>query len=188
MPNTVSNVTYGKPKKTGAVYWAPTGSTLPTDASTALDAAFVCLGYVSEDGVTNSNSPSSDAIKAWGGDKVLDVTSDKPDEWKLTLIEALNVDVLKAIYGSQNVTGTLNDGITVRANSDPNEAACWVIDMIQRNNTMKRVVIPVGTITSLEDISYKDAEAVAYGITISASPGGASFDYDTHKEYIATAQ
>lgn len=187
MPNTVSNVTYGKPKKAGAVYWAPTGSTLPTDASTALDAAFVCLGYVSEDGVTNSNSPSSDAIKAWGGDKVLDVTSDKPDEWKLTLIEALNVDVLKAIYGSQNVAGTLRDGITVRANSDPNEAACWVIDMIQRNNTMKRVVIPAGTITSLEDISYKDAEAVSYGITISAAPGGEAFGYDTHKEYIVAA-
>ena len=186
--STVTNVSVGKPKIGGAIFRAPLGTTLPTDAVTALGNAFVEMGYVSEDGVTNSNSPSSDAIKAWGGDKVLDVTSDKPDEWKLTLIEALNVDVLKAIYGSQNVTGTLRDGIIVRANSDPNEAACWVIDMIQRNNTMKRVVIPVGTITNLEDISYKDAEAVAYGITISASPGGASFDYDTHKEYIAAAQ
>jgi hypothetical protein len=52
---------------------------------------------------------------------------------------------------------------------------------------MKRVVIPAGTITNLEDISYKDADAVAYGITISASPGDESFGYDTHKEYIATA-
>lgn len=187
MSNTVSNVTYGKPKKTGAVYWAPSGTTLPTDASTSLDAAFVCLGYVSEDGVTNSNSPSSESIKAWGGDSVMTVSSDKADEWSLSLIEALNVDVLKAIYGPQNVSGTLRDGIVVRANSDPNEAACWVIDMLQRNNTMKRVVIPAGTITNLEDISYKDADAVAYGITISASPGDESFGYDTHKEYIATA-
>lgn len=187
MGNTVSNVTFGKPQKTGAVYWAPSGTTLPSDASTALGTDFVCLGYVSEDGVVNSNSPSSDAVKAWGGDRVLTVSADKPDEWKLTLIEALNANVLKAVYGDDNVTGDLANGITVRANSDPNESAVWVIDMLQRDNTKKRVVIPVGTVTALEDITYKDSEAVGYGITISAAPGDDSFDYDTHKEYIVAA-
>lgn len=187
MPNTVSNVTFGKPQKTGAVYWAPSGTTLPADASTALGSSFTCLGYVSEDGVTNSNSPSSDSVKAWGGDKVLTVSADKPDEWKLKLIEALNVNVLKAVYGDGNVSGELDTGITVRANSDPNESAVWVIDMLQRNNTKKRIVIPVGTVTALEDITYKDSDAVGYGITVSAAPGDESFDYDTHKEYIVAA-
>ena len=36
MPN-VENVTTGKPKVGGAVYRAPVGTTLPTDATTALN-------------------------------------------------------------------------------------------------------------------------------------------------------
>ena len=47
---TVANVSAGKPKVSGAVYRAALGSTLPTDATTSLDAAFKELGYVSEDG------------------------------------------------------------------------------------------------------------------------------------------
>ena len=62
---------WNKPKTTGAIWVAPVGSTLPTDATTALDAAFKCLGYASEDGVTNANSPDTDTVKAWGGDTVL---------------------------------------------------------------------------------------------------------------------
>ena len=36
----VENVTTAKPKIDGAIYSAPKGTTLPTDAKTALDAAF----------------------------------------------------------------------------------------------------------------------------------------------------
>ena len=35
---------------TGGLYKAPVGSTAPTDATTALDAAFINLGYVSQEG------------------------------------------------------------------------------------------------------------------------------------------
>ena len=59
MANTVSNVATGKPKKAGAIYVAPVGTTLPTDAEVALDAAFAAMGFVSEDGVVNANSRRS---------------------------------------------------------------------------------------------------------------------------------
>ena len=45
MPN-VDNVSTGKPKITGAVYRAPLGTALPTDATTALSGAFVDMGYI----------------------------------------------------------------------------------------------------------------------------------------------
>ena len=41
------NVTAAKPKVGGAVWRAPLGTTLPTDAKTALDKAFKSLGYIS---------------------------------------------------------------------------------------------------------------------------------------------
>ena len=50
MATTATNVTVGKPKVGGAVHWAPLGTALPTSATEALNAAFVDLGYVSEDG------------------------------------------------------------------------------------------------------------------------------------------
>ena len=77
-------VTVSKPKVGGAVYRAPLGTTPPTDATTALDKAFKSLGYISEDGLTNSNSPESDSIPAWGGDKVLYYQTAKDDtvEWR----------------------------------------------------------------------------------------------------------
>ena len=121
----VNNVTVAKPTVAGAIYRAPLGTTLPADAITDLDSAFASLGYVSEDGMTNSNSMSSENIKAWGGDIVYTSETEKTDTFSFKLIEALNVDVLKAVYGDANVSGSLAEGIVVKANSKPQQAASW---------------------------------------------------------------
>ena len=185
MANTAANVTVGKPKVGGAIYVAPLGSTLPTDSSTALDAAFVCLGYISEDGVTNSNSPESDNVKAWGGDTVLVLQTDRPDSFALTLLEGLNEDVLKTIYGSSNVVVDAQGNITVKATADEMTGHAWVFEMIMKGNRAKRTVIPNGTISELGDIVYKDDEAVGYNVTIQDVPDSSGV---YHYEYIAAAQ
>ena len=181
---TVSNVSVGKPKVSCAIFRAPLGTTLPTDSAIALDNAFVQLGYVSEDGLTNTNSPESDKIKAWGGDTVLVVQTEKADTFQLTLIESLNADVMKAVYGSTNVSGTLATGLTIEANSEEAEEASWVIDMILRNGVAKRIVIPDAQISEVGDIVYKDDEAIGYEITIDAMPDASG---NTHYEYIKSA-
>lgn len=182
MANTAANVTVGKPKVGGAIYVAPLGTTLPTDSSTALNAAFKCLGYVSEDGVTNSNSPESDNVKAWGGDTVLVLQTDRPDSFALTLLEGLNEDVLKTIYGSSNVTVDGSGNITVKATADEMVGHAWVFEMIMKGNRAKRTVIPNGTISELGDIVYKDDEAVGYNVTIQDVPDSTGV---YHYEYIA---
>lgn len=182
MANTAANVTVGKPKVGGAIYVAPLGTTLPTDSSTALNAAFKCLGYVSEDGVTNSNSPESDNVKAWGGDTVLVLQTDRPDSFSLTLLEGLNDDVLKTIYGSSNVTVDGNGNITVKATADEMIGHAWVFEMVLKGNRAKRTVIPNGTISELGDIVYKDDEAVGYNVTIQDVPDNTGV---YHYEYIA---
>ena len=107
------NVTGAKPQVAGAIAVAPLGTALPTDATTALAATYKKLGYVSKDGVSNANSPTSESVTAWGGDTVLDGQTEKPDSFKFTLIEALNVEVLKFVYGDKNVTGSLEAGIDI---------------------------------------------------------------------------
>ena len=176
-----TKVTVGKPKVGGSIYRAPIGSTLPTDAKTQLDVAFKALGYISEDGLTNSNTPESDSIKAWGGDTVATYQSSKEDKFVFTMIESLNIDVLKAVYGDANVTGTLATGITVKANSQDPEPAAWVFDMIMRGGVLKRIVVPNASITEVGDTVYADEEVVGYETTITATPDTSG---NTHYEYI----
>lgn len=183
MPN-VNYVTAGKPKIGGAVYRAPLGTTLPTDATTALNSAFVDLGYVSEDGVTNSNTAESDDVKAWGGDTVISLQTDKTDTFTMTLIESMNTDVLKAVFGSANVTGTFATGITVKANAEEQVEAAWVIDMVARGNAKHRVVIPAAKISEVGDITYTDSEVAGFEITLTAMP---DTNGNSHYEYIVAA-
>ncbi|MBQ3321892.1 MAG: phage tail protein [Firmicutes bacterium] len=184
MANNANYVSTGKPKVGGAVFKAPTGTTLPTDATTALDNAFVCLGYCSADGLTNTNSPETETIYAWGGDPVMTNQTGKPDQFRLKLIEVLNIDVLKTIYGEDNVTGTLANGLTVKANSAEVDPFALVIDMVMRGGVLKRIVIPNAAVAEVGDIVYVDNEPAGYELTINALAGA---DGDTHKEYLKQA-
>lgn len=175
------NVTAAKPKKGGSIFCAPLGTALPTSVSDALNAAFKGLGYASEDGITNNNSSQTDSVKAWGGDVVLNLLTEKKDTYKFKLIEGMNVEVLKAVYGKKNVTGAnLEEGITVKADSTEAEHMSWVFDMIQ-NGGARRIVVPNASITDIGEINFKDNAAVGYEITIFAIPDN---DGNTHYEYL----
>ncbi len=179
------NVSYGKPKVGGAIFSAPVGTALPTDATTPLNSAFVNLGYTSEDGLTNANSPSSETVKAWGGDTVLVLQTEKPDTFNYTLIEATNINVLKEVYGAENVSGNLDTGITIRANAKPHEPRVLVFELILKD-ALKRIVIPSGQVSEVGEIVYQDGDAIGYPTTLTALPY-AAYDGDTHREYIIKA-
>ena len=174
-----SYVTAGKPKIGGAVSIAPTSTTLPTDATTALDAAFVNLGYISEDGMTQGMTRDSEAIKAWGGDTVMTSQTEFEETFTFTLIEALSIDVRKAVYGDANVTGELATGITTVVNSAELGLHAWVVDLVY-NGAVSRIVIPNGKVSEIGDTSYVDGEPVGYEITVTALPdtsGNCSYEY-----------
>lgn len=181
--NNASNVSAAKPKIGGAISRAPLGTILPTNATENLAEAFKQLGYISEDGLTNTNTFDSTDVASWDGDVVLTTESNKRDTFMYKLLEVLNVDVLKSVYGDENVIGTLDTGITVRANSQPQEEHSWVIDMVMKNGVLKRIVIPKAKVSAVADIVYKNNEAIGYETTLSAAPYE-EYDGDTHREYI----
>ena len=189
MANTVDYVSTGKPAGVGAIWRAPLGTALPASVDAVLDNAFNCLGYCSEDGFTQSTSISTENIKAWGGDVVDTPMTEKIETDQFKAIESLNVDVLKAAYGDDNVTGTAAAGITVRHNANDQKACVIVVDMFLRNGGKQRIVIPNAKLTSLGDVVYKDNEAIGYDMTFTALSGGfAAGDNDTSKDYKKAAE
>jgi hypothetical protein len=112
---------------------------------------------------------------------VLVIQKSKDDSFKYTLLEVLNEDVLKYVYGSDNVSGDLATGIAIAVNNKDVEEHAIVIDMILRDNTAKRIVIPDGKISEVEDIVYSDSAAVGYGTTLECIPDASG---NTHYEYL----
>ena len=175
------NVTAGKPKVGGAIFVAPVGTPLPTDVTTALNAAFKDLGYVSDSGVTNGTSLESKTIKAWGGDNVLNIQTSKDDTYKFTLIEILNEFVLKLVYGSDNVSGDLDNGLSIAINNNELDEVSIVIDTILRGGVLKRSVVPIGKVSNVGDIVYNDSDPVGYETTLTCTADSSG---NTHYEYM----
>lgn len=180
MANTVTNVSASKPAAGGAVNVGATTATLPTATGGTLT-GFTSLGYLSDDGITNEKTIETEEVKAYGGDVVLQPQTGSKDSFSFTLIEVLNVDVLKEVFGASNVSGSLSAGIAVNVSGAELPERAWVIDTIMRGDVAKRMVIPKGKITEIGEITYNDSDAVGYEITITAFPDASN---NTHYEYI----
>lgn len=182
MSNDSKNVTYGKPKVGGAVFVAPLGSKLPTDATSPLDASFKCLGYCSDDGLENEYKIDTDNVKSWGGDVVLNVDKGREDKFSFTLIESINIEVLKVVFGYDNVSGSIDAGISVKVNSKELDECSYVFDLIAKGGVLHRIVVSIATLSDLDKITYKDNDAVGYGVTLMAM---ADTNGNTHYEYFS---
>lgn len=171
MPET-RNIVAGKPLATGGVLMAPVGTVAPTDANTAPDPAFVGAGYIGEEGLTESADRSTEKVKAWGGDTVKIIQTDFSTTYTFTFLETLNTDVLKAIYGDDNVTvtaatastGTLR---TVKVNGEPLPNKAFLFE-VKDGDARIRIHVPDGQVTDVGDVVYSDSEVVGYSVTVEA--------------------
>ena len=182
MANTVGNVSAGKPKVGGAFYVAPKGTTAPTDSTSTLASAFKCMGYISEDGVVLSTSRETDEVRAWGGDIILNPQTAFTDTVQCTMVESVNIDVLKVVYGSSNVSGTLtgSNGLTVQVNSKELDEWVVVVETITRGGGTRREVYPQAKPTELGEVTLNDSDPIGYEVTFTAYPDSSG---NTHYIY-----
>lgn len=170
MANNVSNVTAGKPLASGGIWIAPAGTTGPTTVSEALGAAYKSAGYIGEDGVTEANERDTSKIKAWGGDVVKIVQSEHSVTYSFRFIEALNGDVLKAVYGDDNVTttaatassGTIHE-VKIKGDSLPHLA---IVFEIKDGDARIRISAEDAQITEVGEITYSDEDVIGYEVTV----------------------
>lgn len=132
-----NEVGVGAAAVTGAIYVAPKGTSLPTDASTTLAGTYKLLGFTSDAGVTISESRSTDEIKAWEGrTTVYNALTEYTESVSFTPIQ-INSDVAELTWGEDRVTATAS-AITAKHSADNLEPVCIVIETIPRDGFVKR--------------------------------------------------
>lgn len=168
MALTAANVRAGT---TGALYVADTGTTLPTGATGAPAAGFGEVGYLSDDGITQSIAADQTEINGWqNADVVRVIKTSHSVTYAFTMIETNN-EVLEVYYGNV-VAGA------VVINGDDMPHRSWVLDVID-GTTTTRVVIPDAQVTAWNDVLYQNGEEVGYGVTLTCYP-----DVTGNKVYI----
>lgn len=172
MVNEVKNVLAGKPLAAGGVWRGPLGATLPTNATTALDAGITATGYISEDGLTETVGRTTENVKAWGGDIVKVLQTEYLVTYQFTFLESIKKEVLEAVYGADNVTttaATVSSGTlhTVVLNSDQMPHETYVFE-VRDGDARIRIVVPDGQITEVGDVTYNDGSVIGYPVTVTA--------------------
>ena len=133
-----SQVTVGAAKATGAIWVAPKGTSLPTDATTSLAGTWVLLGFTSDAGVTISESTNNNSIRAWEErTEVFTARTEYTENLSFMPIQC-NSDVAKLCWGSDKVTVGTGGALTVKHHGAEIDPVCIVIETTPRTGIVKR--------------------------------------------------
>lgn len=154
---------------TGAIYKAPLGSPAPTDATSALNVAYLDLGYISNDGIEEAWDDSVTRFTAWQNATVIrSATTDSVGTMKFTMLETKKT-TLQTFYRGSTVT-VPSAGIyklSVKpATADP---SAWVLDVVDGAKLI-RTYIGNGEITERGSIMWQNGEMVMYPVTMTFYP------------------
>ncbi len=155
----------------GAVYIAPEGTTLPGDASTAPDAAFKDLGYISEDGVTFTPAIESDGLKAWQSLQAIRTFLTAYDITAAFTMLQWNQDTLELAFGGGQFTDN-GDGTWDYLFPKPEERVpvAMVIDGVDGNRKY-RIVLDKVELTDTGDVTFLRSDAAGLEVTVTALAG-----------------
>jgi hypothetical protein len=152
---------------TGAFSKGPVGTAAPTDATTAINVAFVDSGAISEDGVTLTLPGAGDktVLKMWQNGaqvRTLRQTSDDVPQLQFTFLETNKTSV--ETYFGVDVTQTADHGTFDYDGTVP-DAFAGVLDVIDGAN-IHRFHLPEVVRAEVGDLVYKNDEAIGYNVTL----------------------
>ncbi|NMM99327.1 hypothetical protein [Bifidobacterium olomucense] len=166
--NDATNVTLGKFKIGGYIYWAPHGTALPKDSATPLPAAYKLVGYLNEDGMTNTTDTDTTEVKDANGTTVLKAISSYAESYQFVLLETMNVEAAKLRYGDDMVTGT-DKSMTIKHAMPSDEDFVLVFELARTGGVLGRLVIGVATRAEFGDRQEHAGDAVTYDVTVAAN-------------------
>lgn len=173
--NSTANVSYGKFLSGGYFFLAPSGTTLPTDNTTTLDAAFLNMGFLGDDGVNFSDSSSTENAYDANGDSIATSQGEIEKTFTVTFRE-IKKDSLAVLYGSANVTDA--DGKLTVHDKGPNSATyVGVFEIRLKDGRKWRRVVPQCQPGELGDQTIVYNELVGRELTMAALLDSTSGSY-----------
>lgn len=157
---------------TGMLFHAPAGTALPSYPGEELDAKWVEIGDVSEDGIVWSTARSFEPIKNWA----LEIKRMMPGTDSQTIqapIMDTTEEVFKTLFGEANVVktpATADHGVllTVDTSALNTPAAEAYLFLMKDGDDMIMLGTESGYISDLSDVNFKATDAINWNATISA--------------------
>jgi hypothetical protein len=152
---------------TGDVFMGPVGTTLPTDVTTALNAALKPVGHINPDAVTEALSVSSEKVRSWQKKAgIRTIVTEFDWTFQFTVLETSPL-VWELYYGQDNSTavGGLTT-VTIENEIGVVQKAC-VIE-ITDGDVITRYAFPVVEVSDRGDVKHTGSEGTGYDLTISA--------------------
>ena len=161
--NNTANVSVTKGVLGGYCFVAPLGTTLPTDATTALDNAFVNVGFISDEGITHAKSASNTNFFDINSTTIETATSEIERTLQLKFVE-MNAVAMGEAYGNDNVT-TANDLITYLDTDSEMPHKAMVLELVLKNGRRYRRVFPDVKVTEWGDQVDVSTELAGFDLT-----------------------
>ena len=163
------NVTYGKGNtKTGPIWFNPATPTADLTLAFAPEQGvegWVRLGDIETEGITSTQEADSADKFVWGAKKVGTVYSNFKDTVTGTLVSLVDPDVLKVLFGSENVTIS-NGTIKTEVKNRQPEKGQFVFMALTDDGRDQWVVVPEGQLDVNLERTWGDEDYVAAEITI----------------------
>jgi len=166
---------------TGSVYFAPVGTTLPTEVDTALDAAFENLGYTTEDGVGFDESIATSALKVWQSSAPLRYTVDDVENSLQFSLVQWDKDTVPFAFGGGVVATTSAGKYKYTPPSTYTGVWAIVLDIVDGTVT-HRIVAPKARVGGTKSVSFTSSDWAGIAVALQlerTSPSVAPFEYFT---------
>jgi hypothetical protein len=151
----------------GALWYAPTGTALPTDSTTALNAAFINLGYA-QDGFEVDNSIKTKEIEGWQSAEVIKlVTTGVSRKVSFESLEMNKATVGLAWGGATITAGTGGAYTLVIPNAQLTKEFILVADWSD-GTISQRIVIPRAALTALPKQKIGRQDTISFSFEVQA--------------------
>ena len=125
------------------------------------------VGFISEDGVTEANERDTEKVKAWGGDTVRVLQNDHTQTFAFSFFELGNPEVLKLIYGDENVTVGSDGKVEVKQNSKVLPHKSFMIQVLDGATKIDKF-IPDGPIIETGELQMTHSAVMSVEVTVEA--------------------